>query len=143
MKALSFLCLLMLSIIACKSTAVDKNNGEINYKETVTIQDIPRSTLTFFDVSDSRCPEGAQCVWAGNATVDLALTGVTTEGGLTSHVSMCLGACGKKFNTSDTLDYEFIGQKYRFILNAVNPLPKAESPAKKENYSISLNIEKK
>jgi len=140
MKTLSFLSLLTLSIFGCKSSVVDKNHDEIRYKETVTTNDIPRSTLTFFEISDSRCPEGVQCLWAGNATVDLALTGVTTEGGVTSHVSMCLGACG---SIEDTLDYEFTGQKYRFILKAVNPNPKAESAEPKENYSISLDIQKK
>ena len=140
MKALSFFSLLTLSIMSCKSTGVDKNSDDIKYKETVTINDVPRSTLTFFDVSDSRCPEDVQCVWAGNATVDLAFTGVTTEGGITNHVSMCLGTCG---NIQDTLDYDFAGQKYRFILKAVNPKAKAANAEPKENYSISLDIQKK
>ncbi len=129
--------------MACKSSSVDKKADEINYKETVTINDVPKASLTFFDVSDSRCPKEGNCIWAGNATVDLALTGVTTEGGVTNHVTMCLGACTTKFKMADTLDYEFTGQKYRFILNGVNPYPKASAISGKEGYSISLKVEKR
>jgi hypothetical protein len=144
MKTRSFLYLLTaLIMVACQSTGVDKQDDGIKYKETVTINEVPKATLTFFEVSDSRCPDGVQCVWAGNATVDLALAGVTTEGGFTSHVSMCLGACDTKFKLADTLDYEFTGQKYRFILNAVTPVPVKDVTTPKEGYKISLLIQKK
>ena len=34
----------------------------------------PAATLTFVDiVSDSRCPKGAQCVWAGEVTIAMKL----------------------------------------------------------------------
>lgn len=143
MKKLCFLMLLTAGLFACRSTSVEKKSDEIKYKETVIINEVPRTTIQFFDVSDSRCPEGGECIWAGNATIDLALSGVTTEGGLTSHVKMCLGACDKQFKIADTLDYEFTGEQYRFILTAVNPYPQSESSNAKEDYSIALQIEKK
>ena len=141
---LSIICILTL---ACQSASVDKN-GVIKYKETVSLTDVPKATLTFFEVSDSRCPQGVQCFWAGNATVDLALDGVGTDGKITNHVKMCLGDCHTLYKSSpfrevDSLDQEFAGQKYRFILEAVNPAPKVDSTKKKGDYSITLRIEKK
>jgi hypothetical protein len=131
----------ILFVAACQTTSVDRKTDEIKYKETVTINDVPKSTLTFYEVEDSRCPKGAQCIWAGNAMVDLQLNGVTTEGGSSKRVSMCLGQCSTDFKTADSLNLEFTGQKYRLILNAVNPYPDVNIEHTKEDYSISLKIE--
>ena len=131
-------------LFCCKNTVIYKKEEGIAYKETVVLSDVPKATLTFFEVEDSRCPEGVQCVWAGNATVDLLLTGVTTEGGVNQHVKMCLGNCsGRGFVAADTLEKKFAGNEYRLILSAVTPAPKADVPVKKENYSVHLKIEKK
>lgn len=148
MKEAIILFVISFCTLACQSASVDKKDGVIKYKETVTLNDVPKSSLTFFDVSDSRCPEGVQCVWAGNATVEFALEGVGTDGKISNHVKMCIGDCRTLYKTSsfrevDSLDQEFAGQKYRFILEAVNPSPKVDSTKKKEDYSVSLKIEKK
>jgi hypothetical protein len=143
MKNIALLPIIILSLIACQQTSVDRHTDEIKYKETVTLNQVPKSTLTFYDVTDSRCPEGAQCIWAGNAVVDLELNGVTTEGGTTKWISMCLGQCTKDFKTADSLDIEFTGQKYRLILNAVNPYPGVSTESSKKDYSISLKIERR
>lgn len=140
--------ILSILMLACQSASVDKKDDEIKYKETIRLNDVPLSTLTFSDVSDSRCPEGAQCIWAGNATVDLALEGVNTEGKISRHIKMCIGNCGTLYKSAsyrlaDTLNQEFAGQEYRFILEAVNPVPKVDSAARKEAYSILLKIERK
>ncbi|WP_221394063.1 hypothetical protein [Dyadobacter sp. NIV53] len=79
--------------------------------------------------------------------MDLALEGVGTEGKISQHVNMCIGDCrtlykSNSFREADTLDREFAGQKYRLILDAVNR-PDSDSTKKKEDYSISLRIEKK
>ncbi|MDQ6478317.1 hypothetical protein [Dyadobacter sp. LHD-138] len=142
MKSVYILLLTSLVLSACQKSSVDKKEeGLIHYKETVAINDVPSATLTFFDINDSRCPEGAQCITAGSANIDLALDGVTTEGRITKHVKMCLGDC---FNFQpDTLDEEFAGLKYRFILKAVNPFPKVNTVPNKPDYNIALVIEKK
>lgn len=148
MKRGIILTMLSILMLACQSASVDKKDNEIKLKETVILNDVPKSTLTFFEISDSRCPEGVQCFWAGNATVDLFLEGVTTEGKTSKHINMCVGDCrtlykSSPYRQSDTLDQEFAGQQYRFILEAVNPAPKVDSAAKKEAYSILLKIERK
>ena len=141
MKRLYFILFASLTILACQKSSVDKKEeGILRYKEAVSINDIPRATLTFFDVTDSRCPEGVQCIVAGNANVDLALDGVTTEGRVTKHVKMCLGDCSNF--VADTVNVEFAGGKYQFILTSVNPFPKKETQAPKTEYNISLDIKK-
>ncbi|SDF03161.1 hypothetical protein SAMN04487996_108244 [Dyadobacter soli] len=142
MKKYVFLLLAAIAV-ACKSTGVDKREDGIKYKETVVLNDVPAATLTFFDVEDSRCPDGVTCIWGGRAAVDLLLSGVTTEGGLMEHVKMCLGTCDAKTG-SDTLEKTFAGQKYKLVLVAVNPYPKfGDSTRTKEKYSIQLKIERK
>jgi hypothetical protein len=147
MKALLFT-LFTLTLVACQSSSVDKKGNEIKYQETVQINDVPRSTLTFSDVSDSRCPEGAHCIWAGNATVELTLEGVGTDGKLVKNINLCVGDCRTIYSTNsvrqiDSLHQDFAGQKYLFILEGVNPSPKVDSLRTKDDYSILLRVEKK
>lgn len=124
---------------ACQKSAVDKKEeGIIRYKETITINDVPRSTLTFFDVSDSRCPEGVQCIVAGNATVDLLLEGVSTEGRISKKVKMCLGDCSAFL--ADTVIEKFAGNEYQFILKSVTPVPKKDVGQVKADYAVVLEI---
>jgi hypothetical protein len=143
MKRYFLFVLTIAGIVSCKSSGVDKKEEGIKYKESVTLNDVPKATLTFYGLADSRCPENAQCVWAGNATVDLLLSGVTTEGGVNEHVKMCLGQCDQKFREVDTLDKKFAGSDYRLILSAVKPYPKIDSTRKIEDTYILLKIEKK
>ncbi|MBE9460899.1 hypothetical protein ACFP1I_19815 [Dyadobacter subterraneus] len=140
MRKIYFILLGGFLLCACQKSSVDKKEeGLIRYKETVTINDVPPASLTFFEVSDSRCPEGVNCLVAGFAQVDLSLDGVTTEGRITNHVKMCIG-CGEI--VPDTLDYNFAGQGYRFILKSISPLTKPQTEVKKTDYAISLDIKK-
>lgn len=142
MKKIYYVLLTSILLGACQKSSVDKKEeGVIHYKETVSINGVPPATLTFFDVTDSRCPEGGQCIWAGNAEVDLVLDGVTTEGKILKHVKMCLGECSNF--KQDTLDQVFAGEQYQFILKSVTPYPKIDIQNKKTEYAISLDIIKK
>ncbi|TDE18579.1 hypothetical protein [Dyadobacter psychrotolerans] len=147
MKNLSLILVLASALISCQSTSIDKKEDEIKFKEVVVLNDVPRSTLTFFEITDSRCPQGVNCVWAGNATVDLALDGVGTEGKISKHVNLCLGDCRggnsqSSFRVIDSLDQSFAGQQYRFILKSVSTFAKTDTTKKKQDYSISLQIKK-
>jgi hypothetical protein len=151
MKKLVLMTAAVWSVFACQNSSIDKRDEGIAYKETITINDVPKATLTFFGYGDSRCPEGANCFWAGYAAVDLLLSGVTAEGGVNEHVKMCLGDC--RFFTkdstktgyvmADTLDKSFAGQQYRFILSALNPGPSLDTTRQKEVRRIMLKVEKK
>lgn len=53
----------------------DKPFGErIVLRKGMSAEVAPSATLTFVDiVSDSRCPKGVQCVWAGEVTIAMKL----------------------------------------------------------------------
>lgn len=141
MKKLFALLIIGVSFIACQKSSVDKKEEDlIHYKQTVAINDVPSASLTFSEVEDSRCPEGVQCIWAGNADIDLVLEGFTTEGRVTRTAKMCFGTCSNF--VADTLNYDFAGTSYRFILKAVTPAPKKDTELKKTDYGISLDIQK-
>jgi hypothetical protein len=78
---------------------------------------------------------------AGNASIDLLLEGVSTEGKLNRHVKMCFGTCSNF--QPDTLEEDFAGEKYQFILKAVKPALKSDVQVNKTDYAISLDIKKK
>lgn len=148
MKKTALLVMVSILMMSCQSASIDKNDDEIKYKETKILSDVPKSTITFSEVTDSRCPEGVQCIWAGNAIVDLSLDGVNTEGKISKKIKMCLGDCNslypaEAFREIDSVEQEFAGQKYLFILEAVNPSPKVDSNKTKADYSILLKIEKR
>ncbi|CAG5069688.1 hypothetical protein DYBT9623_02425 [Dyadobacter sp. CECT 9623] len=136
-------------VFSCKNGSIDKRDEGLAYKETIEINASPRTTLTFFDFSDGRCPEDVNCIWEGHTSVDLLLSS-TTEGGITEHVEMCLGGCSffrkdttEVFRTvNDTVVKSFAGQQYRFILSSLTPARKSTDIPKKENHRITLTIEK-
>ncbi|WP_031526005.1 hypothetical protein [Dyadobacter crusticola] len=137
------------AIFSCQNNSIDKNEY-ISYKETITINDVPKATLTFFDYADGRCPEDVNCIWGGYALVDLELTGVTEQGRINEHVEMCLGECNfvRKDSTqaarvvNDTVVKSFGGQQYKLILSALEPGRTLDSVRQKEVRRIKLKVEK-
>lgn len=133
------------ALFACSNNAVNKQQDEnvIKYKETVTL---PTSgTLTFAEVEDSRCPENVQCIWAGNATVDLQLrSGQANQEAQT--VKMCVGDCRtlypkSGFREADTVQVSVQGTSHTLILTQVSPYPNTTKPTKREDYTIRLKIQ--
>lgn len=147
LKPIYLMIVIVVFFTGCNKSGVDKNNNELLlFKESMPINDIPSATLTFFDVSDSRCPKNVQCVWAGNATVDLLLKSVTTEGAVSEHIIMCYGDCGtigtRKIGAfqPDTLNHQFAGVNYQFILEEVNNEIPTKLKEPKYNYGIRLKV---
>ena len=76
--------LLALGLVACDSADApaypsDSRTGETSLAlgQTATLDGL---TVTFSDVvTDSRCPTNAECVWAGEAVVTVALGGATRD----------------------------------------------------------------
>jgi hypothetical protein len=84
--------------------------------------------VAFTGVEDSRCPMGMLCVWQGNAAVDLAVAAGSGP------------SYPLRLNTSlDPQQAEWQG--LRFSLVEVRPAPRADTPTKKEDYSITLRID--
>lgn len=79
--------------------------------------------ITFKNLdADSRCPEGVECVWAGNAKITISVSG--------SDMSL---------NTNlEPKTVSYAG--YLIELISVDPYPKASQQTKPEDYSITLVI---
>ncbi|UBM60450.1 hypothetical protein LAG90_07310 [Marinilongibacter aquaticus] len=113
---------LVIGVLDCaKSDAdpvrtIDLHKGE-NYDKEFKGQDVKISLL---EISDSRCPENVQCVWAGEARV-----GVQVEIGSTVNDSLglCLD-CTVTPGLADAKTYTVDGQSFRIVLTEVNPYPK-------------------
>lgn len=145
MKYTTLLLGISIVLFSCSNNAVNKQQEEqvIHYQETVAL---PKGgTLTFAEVEDSRCPENVQCVWAGNATVDLQLRSGEANQEAQS-VKMCLGDCSQLypksgFREADTVQVSVQGTPHTLILTQVNPYPNTTKPTKKEDYTIKLKIQ--
>ena len=96
-------------------------------------------------LEDSRCPENVQCIWAGNATVDLQLRSGKANQEAQS-VKMCVGDCRTLypkigFREADTVRVSVQGTPHTLILTQVNPYPNTTKPTKIEDYTIKLKIQ--
>jgi len=81
--------------------------------------------IQFKDVlEDSRCPEGATCIWAGNAKIAILLN--ETEANLNTYLEP------KQSRIS----------RYTVDLISVKPYPKVGVEVKKDDYVVKLLITK-
>lgn len=145
MKYTTLLLGMSVAIFSCDPNSVNKQQEEklIHYQETVALP--TAGTLTFAGVEDSRCPENVQCVWAGNATVDLQLRSGQANQEAQS-VKMCVGDCRTLypkigFREADTVRVSVQGTPHTLILTQVNPYPNTTKPTKIEDYTIKLKIQ--
>src|SRR5574343_357446 len=70
MKKIS-LFLLLLILVSCKSIQEEKTSFEVTSKKEVLFNDYAFE-ITKID-SDSRCPEGTNCIWAGELVVEVSV----------------------------------------------------------------------
>lgn len=104
---------------------------EISAEETVKncLEDI---SITMLPVEyDSRCPEGAVCIWAGYAKVDLLFSSLGKE------VSVSLSTDPALSNIPNNVSVE----GYSFQLLELNPYPALGSAANSKEYKAKLLIE--
>ncbi|HEY0429870.1 MAG TPA: hypothetical protein VGC76_18955 [Pyrinomonadaceae bacterium] len=80
-------------------------------------------------VEDSRCPEGTQCVWAGNAKIKVQ---ITTRRGETKMVEL---------NTNKGAKGESIGG-YSVMLESVTPAPKENIRIDRNGYTATFSVTK-
>lgn len=121
---------LALLIAACYSSPdspISAKPGEpfhLGYAQGATVS---RAGLTIVFTTlgeDSRCPEGANCVWSGNARVVISIS-------------------GKEVSLNTDLDpKETIHSGYKVRLIAVQPYPKMNELLNPDDYTISLIVTK-
>ncbi len=81
-------------------------------------------------VEDSRCPEGVDCIHAGNATVRVKVTSKLGEPQIFTFNTM---------RSDETFEFE----RYEFSLIALDPYPKEGVEMKKEDYTARIRAAKK
>ena len=81
-------------------------------------------------VDDSRCPEGVDCIWAGNGQITL-----TVRKGTSKSISF-------ELNTT-TEPKSFTYQGYEITLVRLAPYPKKDMKIKKGAYVATLLVKKK
>ena len=122
MKTIFLSVLAITLLVTCtKKTQKGELNSAIklsvNQSAVIESEDLK---VTLVDVNDSRCPEGAQCIWAGEAVAFLTVNNTAIQ------VST--------MHTTDTLGYQF---SYDLM-----PYPKLDKEVKLKDYVVKLNITK-
>jgi hypothetical protein len=89
-------------------------------------------TYICFDsvLNDSRCPEGVQCIWAGNAEVKFRFVDADKE------------PLFFNLNTLTSFTNDTIVGGYKFTLVALNPYPAIKDILQPRNYKAEIRIEK-
>jgi hypothetical protein len=115
-------------LIACGTAGTEPELGDnidIRLGSTIEIPD-DSVRVQFTDVtSDSRCPTGAQCVWAGEAVA------LFTVGG-NQQVSLTLGADASKATV--------IVRGKQFTIVALKPHPRVNEPFAKSDYIATVRF---
>jgi len=124
---------LIILLVGCagQSTTSNVNLGqEFNLapNHSVSIIGEPLNIKFIEVVSDSRCPTGVQCIWAGEVSclVEITLNNSKTQKTITQP--------GSSLVKTDFNGY--------MITAKVEPYPKANQSIEKEDYRLQLKIEK-
>ena len=93
-------------------------------------------SITLTEVNDSRCPADAICITGGEVTTSLKVAS-TQNSSQAKDVKLCLG-CPE---VNDSIEFEFVDQKYILILKEVTPCPFASQPETLKNKTAELLIQ--
>jgi hypothetical protein len=108
----------------------NQNQIVIQYGRQVNAAD-ENLTIEFLAVlEDSRCPAGVQCVWEGNARIELAVSRVGEE------------RSTLELNTSDRFAVEGRYLDYIIALIDLKPYPKATEQISMQDYTAIVEIRK-
>jgi hypothetical protein len=119
--------------LSCSSPAVNEvNPGQefaLSFGQSARIAG-ENISIKFADViSDSRCPQGVTCIWAGEASCMIEITGSDAK------FSKVLVQSGSGNNQADF-------QQYRITFDLL-PHPQAGKSTAKKDYYLRLTISKK
>ena len=131
--SISFILLISLALLACKK---DPPIPPFKFYEGIGTLSVGQSGLFYLKdttepielkfvkvVSDSRCPEGVKCVWAGAISVEILLD---------NSISMVISAI------DNTISYK----GYKIIVTQATPYPKSGSVIREEDYKVEFKIYK-
>ncbi len=135
MKLILFEVLVLVLLSFCKdeqgqNTFVLDKPFELKYGEVIKNTEYQISIVLDSVLNDSRCPTGAQCVWAGNGAVRFVFTSANTI------VPFVL-------NTNPSLRTDSLIGGYRIKLNKLTPTPVLGVVIKPADYKAEIEIAKK
>ena len=124
---------ILLSAFGCEETLLDQGftiGREANFQvnQLYTSAD-GQYTLKITEVSDSRCPEGVQCIWQGEVTLKGDWTANGNKSSLEIH--------------SVISDMNKLPAGYTFQIVDAKPYPKYGTESKPEDLIVTLLIQKK
>jgi len=130
--AAAVLSVLALSCVyACKSQSRPRAQlhalFDLPCQQTVSVAETPLQITFTKLISDSRCPAGMTCVWAGEVVVELKVTSGTES------VSIELG-------THRTRQREVTALGYRIMLEDLSPHRSMQDRVEQSQYSVSLKV---
>jgi len=107
-------------------------NNSIILSQNDCAGDAATHTYVCFEsvLGDSRCPEGAQCIWAGNAQVKFRFVKNNDNPVFFS------------LNTNTSFTSDTIVGGYKFTLKALNPYPSLQDMNLPKAYKAEIEIEK-
>src|SRR5215813_14151309 len=127
---LGTLCLALVFVFGCRLAYTQQTNP---MKVTLTVGQSVKvtgtdMTVTFEEIAeDSRCPTGTTCIWAGDATVSIAIvSGNNTPSKSTLHT-----------NAQFAQEAQHAGVLVRLV--DVSPYPTVDGPPRRESYRVSLS----
>ncbi|MGR0482560.1 MAG: hypothetical protein ACTFAL_14485 [Candidatus Electronema sp. V4] len=132
MKTFLMLCGCLAALTACADSKPDEPAPppkpiELKYGGTIEEGDL---SIQFSSVSsDSRCPTGVQCVWAGNAEIVLELSGD--------------GNHAAALNTNPQFPQSYRTSEHVVTLKELKPYPEAGQTIAVNDYVAVVTVEKK
>lgn len=129
MKNIAFLCIVPFLLIGCASAQNKPNNIDQKLdakkgKEIVLVK----------IVNDSRCPEGVQCIWAGEITFEVA---AYEDNKLVEQTLLTLTP-NKENTVLDWFEKHLPKSDQKLKEIGITPYPKNGVTVKPEAYSINL-----
>ncbi len=127
MKSTMFFFIALLFFSSCENENITPNdsldNIEIKNTQTKVLKNGGvEYTLYANSIEDSRCPEGVECVWAGEAKMILNLK---IDGEEFKGLKLCLD-CPQSKDYNKTVSISTKKQKYIIQLNDILPKPKKD-----------------
>ena len=137
--------LLIVFLTSCKTEKVSLKEGSRTfYYQQPDLMDPKSQTLvTLTQVEDARCPEDVNCIWGGYVSVNLEfdLRGLKKK----QNLKLCFSCPSTKPGDTPTppdSDIDLEGTKYHLTLQSVKPNPNHKTPPKKEDYEVTIQIDK-
>ena len=133
---------IFLIVFSCNNgtqTASTERSTNPSHDPKVTIKYGQETAVVGKDISvrftaileDSRCPEGVQCIWEGNARIELAIAKAVEN------------PSSLELNTHDRFPIEAMYLNYIITLIDLKPYPKATEQINMQDYTAIVEIRKR